>query len=214
MYLPPSCASDCLKIHFCSLETLCSWLGMRDKRDHSSLLSKSSHDRQNCYLVVLGGRSIAAVSDESSEDAKTFNVLVPGKSVVEHHVESIQMTFSLQLSTRNDLPCQEASSTVVCGDLVYISDEQNQFFSQWQKTEYTLVFDALVFGRQGLGIHHLNGRGSDSVIFHCFLETNPSILSKADIRRHLSNDMVMGYVEAHVPFVLFLAMLVVEKLPL
>lgn len=95
-------ASYCLGIYFGCFKSLGLWLGIRDKRDHCLMLSKSAHERPNCYLRVLGSRSTASVADGYCEETKNGVVLVPGKIVFKHHIECIMTSLNLQTSTWKD----------------------------------------------------------------------------------------------------------------
>lgn len=64
--------------------------GMYDKRDYSHILSKAADERHKCYLRILRARTFASASEGSCEAVKNVDLLILGKSVVEHHVEGIQ----------------------------------------------------------------------------------------------------------------------------
>lgn len=72
----PLCASHFLVIFFCSLKTLCTLLGICDKRYHSLMLPENAPDKHNWYLMVLGGRSIVSGADGSCERVKIGDVLL------------------------------------------------------------------------------------------------------------------------------------------
>lgn len=50
-----------------------------------------------------------SIADERSEEARNLDVLVPGKSAVEHHVKSIRNLLNLQTSTCDDLNAEHQS---------------------------------------------------------------------------------------------------------
>lgn len=79
------------------------------------MISKNACDRYNCTLEVLGGPSVCAVADERCEEAKNVEVLIPGESVVEHHVEDISRSLNLQISisTYGNLPVQDKRWTEI-----------------------------------------------------------------------------------------------------
>lgn len=66
---------------------------------------------------------------------------------------------------------------------------------------------------QGKGKVSTNFMDKDQVLlFSFFSGTKPSLLSKVDIRRRLLIGRVMGYIELHVPVVLFLTIPALERL--
>lgn len=67
------------------------------------MASESAQDRHSCSLKVLGGRSIVAFAERSSEQANNNEVLLSAKILVKHQIEGLWRPFNLQIYTCEDL---------------------------------------------------------------------------------------------------------------
>lgn len=103
---------------FRCLQNQCFGLRMPDKRNHHRMPSKFADGKPTWYQRSLGGRSILSVSNGTCEEAKSVDVLAPSKSLVKHHVESIQRFLHMQTCTYNDLLVEDESGIVTCRDRV------------------------------------------------------------------------------------------------
>lgn len=81
---------------------------MGDERDHDWMISKIAHDWHKRYLTVLQCRSTVSGADGICEEVKNVDVLIPGRSGIEHHFESIKRLFNFQTSTCNELLVEDA----------------------------------------------------------------------------------------------------------
>lgn len=116
-----------------------------------------------------------SVGDRSCEEAKNADLLVPGKSLVNHNVEGIQRSLNLQTSRCNDLPVQDEICIAIFRYRVHFSAEQNRYMLPWLKRDVPFSFDAQFFERQKKSISDLNEEGSVFDIFYFFCK--PSCLS-------------------------------------
>lgn len=155
-------------------------------------------------MKVLGGRSIVLVGNGNCENGNNIDVLVPGRNIVEHHIESIPRSPNLEISTPEDLPGKHASWALICRDRVHFSDEPNTYVSTCLKRDVPVpLLHNFLLGNKKRYIDSMAKNQFLSSFIILWKPSCPSI-QKWTSYATFSIGMVIGFKRLHVPFIMVL----------